>query len=295
MSIPEVEVGGDAARAGQAALALLLCEGAVVLRGAASGAAVLETDLELADAFAATPFSRGGFYGDRTVRFGRILHRSPTFRRLAVGTVAYEIAAAALGRWHRAHCLSFAQGIAIHPGSPAQVPHRDGEMWPVSPTEAEHLVSVMWPLTRFDARNGGTMVWCGSHRAGESGDAGDPSVPEMEPGDALVFLGTTRHAGGANRSHGARRGIVAGYAAAWLVPAENPILAYPPEIARTFPPELAGLVGYRRYAPNLNNYDCRCPSELLDEGGAGSGAVDELFPEQVEGLRRLRELAEAAA
>jgi len=53
-----------------------------------------------------------------------------------------------------------------------------------------------------------------------------------------------------------------------------------------FRTKLAALVGYRRYAPNLNNYDCRCPSELLADLGPGVGAVDELVPEHVAGLER---------
>ena len=266
---------------------LLLNEGALVVRHAAARAVVASVDAELSDAFAATPFSEGNFYGRRTVRFGRLLARSQTMRGFVTDPLIHGVAAAAIARWHRSCSLSFAQAIAIHPGSQVQVPHRDGEMWPVPTSDAEHLVSVMWPLTDFDASNGATMVWPRSHRAGEGDAAGlHPKQIRMEPGDALIFLGSTRHAGGANGSGAPRRGVVVGYAASWLVPAENPALAYPPEVARTFAPELAALVGYTRYPPNLNNYDCRCPSELLAVEGPGTGAVDELVPEHVAGLER---------
>lgn len=269
------------------ALVHLIADGVVVVRQAMPEAHAVAVDRELAMTFQSTPASRGGFYGDRTVRFGSILRRSPTFLDFVISRVPSGLAATALAQWHPSSSLSFAQAVAIHPGSPMQVPHRDGEMWPVPPTEAEHLISVMWPLTPFDSDNGGTVVWPRSHRAGGGDQTGqEPVQVPMRPGDALVFLGSTRHAGGANRTNATRRGIVVGYAASWLVPAENPMLAYPPDVARAFPPEIAALVGYRRYAPNLNNYDCRCPSELLDGDGPGRGAVDELSPEHVSALAR---------
>lgn len=277
-ALPEIRVGGVGA---DCALTALVRHGAVVLREAAPEATIGRIDRELADRFAATPMSDGPFYGNRTTRFGRVFARSDTMRTLAVDPVVHGLAAAVLAP-HRGHAISFAQAIAVHPGAPVQAPHRDGEMWPVPLGGPEHLVSVMWPLTRFDGLTGATRVW-------PRRDDGDPSVdavqPLIGPGDALVFLGSTTHAAGANRSDEIRRGVVVGYAASWLVPAENPSLAYPPAIARSFPRELAELLGYRRRAPNLNNYDCRCPSELLD-GSVGRGAVDELLPEQVEGLMR---------
>lgn len=263
------------------ALAALRRSGAVVLRGAAPAVTLHLVDRELDGHFAATPRSDGPFYGSRTTRFGRVFARSASMQALAIDPVIHGMAAAVLEP-HRGHAISFAQAIAVHPGAPVQVPHRDGEMWPVPPGGPEHLVSVMWPLTRFDVLTGATRVW---PRGPEGGPTANPVQPSIGPGDALVFLGTTMHAAGANLSGEIRRGVVLGYAASWLVPAENPALAYPPEVARSFPRELAALLGYRRRAPNLNNYDCRCPSELLD-GPGGRGAVDELHPEQVEGLER---------
>ena len=280
--VPEVD-----GRAGvEAASEALLAAGALVVREAVPAEEVGRADRELAPHFASVPFSVGRFYGDRTVRFGRLFARSEALRPLAIDPLVHGVAAHVLGRWHRTHSISFAQAIAVHPGAPVQAPHRDGEMWPVTPTGGEHLVSVMWPLTRFDDRTGATRVWL-------DGLDGAPCQPVLDPGDALVFLGSTTHGAGANVSAEVRRGVVVGYAASWLIPAENPILAHPPEVARTMPRRLAQLLGYRRFAPNLNNFDCRCPSELLD-GQGGAGAVDELNPEQVEGLDRFYAAMEAA-
>jgi hypothetical protein len=74
---------------------------------------------------------------------------------------------------------------------------------------------------------------------------------------------------------------VISYSLGWLKPYELPWLAYPPEIARTFPPELADLAGYRVHRPNLGTHDGRCPSLLLGpDTSAPKGAIDALLPDQ---------------
>jgi hypothetical protein len=78
------------------------------------------------------------------------------------------------------------------------------------------------------------------------------------------------------------RGIVIGYSLGWLKPYENQWLAYPPEVARHFDPELAALVGYRQHRPNLGNFEGQCPSVLLgDYDGSPLGAIDALRPDQM--------------
>lgn len=104
-----------------------------------------------------------------------------------------------------------------------------------------------------------------------------------DPGDAILFLGSTLHHGGANRSEAPRRGIVAGYSLGWLKPYENPWLAYPPDVARAFPPSLAALIGYRQHRPNLGNFEGQCPSILLKGDPAEHlAAIDALTPDQAE-------------
>lgn len=266
-------------------------DGVILLRQVAPVIAASVAD-DLAQAFETTPFSQGPFYGDHTVRFGRLPARSAAAAALILDPLVYGVVAATLGRWHSEISLSFTQGVAVHPGAPVQVPHRDGEMWPVPPSEAEHLVNVLWPLTDFRVDNGATRVWPGSHRGG-AGAAAEPCHAEMRRGDALVMLGSTLHGAGANGSDADRRAIIFGFTPAWLLPSENPALAYPPPVARTLPRALTQLLGYRRFAPNLNNVDCRCPSEFLTETGLGQGAVDELTLDQrarLEGFyARLRE------
>jgi hypothetical protein len=82
-----------------------------------------------------------------------------------------------------------------------------------------------------------------------------------------------------------RRGAIVSYCLGWLKPYENQWLAYPPEVARTFSPGLAALVGYAQHRPNLGNYDGECPSILLrDQVPERIRARDALRPDQEEML-----------
>jgi ectoine hydroxylase-related dioxygenase (phytanoyl-CoA dioxygenase family) len=150
--------------------------------------------------------------------------------------------------------------------------------------------SAAWGSTGAAAtrENGATLIYPGTHGlaalAGlDPGDPGDPVAIEADPGSAIVFLGSTLHGGGGNRTAFPRQGIIVSYCLGWLKPYENQWLAYPPEIAKSFPPELAGLVGYRQHRPNLGNVEGLCPSVLLGDGlPERIGAIDALRPDQAD-------------
>ncbi|NYF33630.1 phytanoyl-CoA dioxygenase family protein [Sphingopyxis sp. JAI108] len=265
------------------AAARLMEEGYVILRGAAPADKIAAIAADFAPRYAATPFCQGGFYGPRTKRFGRLLIRSPLVEGLVLHPGILAIAEAALGPWCERIQLNLAQAIELHPGAPAQFPHRDQDMWRGSLGEVEYLINVMWPLTPFTAENGATIIWPSSHGAEalveEPREA--PVVASADPGDAIVFLGSTLHGAGANASDGARQGIIISYCLGWLKPYENQWLAYPPDIARAFSPELAGLAGYAQHRPNLGNFEGQCPSILF--GGYPQepvAAIDALRPDQ---------------
>jgi ectoine hydroxylase-related dioxygenase (phytanoyl-CoA dioxygenase family) len=158
-------------------------------------------------------------------------------------------------------------------------------MWRGAIGETEYLLNVMWPFTPYTKENGATVVWPGSHGP----RALDPEQPtgefaaELEPGSALLFLGSTLHGAGGNSSKAVRRGAIVSYCLGWLKPYENQWLAYPPPIARSFSPELAALVGYCQHRPNLGNYEGQCPSVLLRPERPGRlAATDALRPDQEE-------------
>ncbi|WP_448659185.1 phytanoyl-CoA dioxygenase family protein [Sphingomonas sp. CJ99] len=263
----------------------LLDQGYCIIPDLVPGGVIERLDADLADPFARTPFGKGGFYGETTKRFGRLLARSPEAETLVMHPLVLAIVEPLLTRWCDCIQLNVAQAIAVHPGAPQQMPHRDRDMWCAEPGEAELLVNVIWPLTPFTPDNGATLVWPGSHgmQAGTPNPRGRPLAAAMSPGDALLFLGSTLHGAGANRTDAVRRGVVIGYSAGWLKPYENPWLAYPPAIASRFSPDLAALVGYRQHRPNLGNFEGQCPSILLGgEPDAPLGAIDTLRPDQAE-------------
>lgn len=262
-------------------------DGFTILRGAVDPNIIAEIEADLVDRFAATPFCEGGFYGERTKRFGRLLIRSPRVEALALHPEILALAEGVLGPWCDRIQLNLSQAIELHPGALPQFPHRDRDMWQAEEGRAELLVNVIWPLTRFTAENGATLIWPGSHGARSRTDAGEgPAiVAEADPGDAIMFLGSTLHGAGGNRSAGVRRAIIISYSLGWLKPYENQCLAYPPEIARSFSRPLSELVGYVQHRPNLGNFEGQCPSVLF--GGypeAPLAATDALRPDQAEML-----------
>jgi hypothetical protein len=264
---------------------ILLTEGYCIIDDLLPRHWIEALDRDLAPYFSATPFCEGGFYGARTKRFGCLLARSPISARLVQHPLVLGIVRKLLSPWCDTIQLNLTQALALHPGAPPQLPHRDQDMWRGAIGETEYLVNVMWPFTRYTSENGATVLWPESHGR----RALDPEPPcgefpvELEPGSALLFLGSTLHGAGGNSSDEVRRGAIVSYCLGWLKPYENQWLAYPPDVARTFSPELAALVGYAQHRPNLGNYEGQCPSLLLrDKVPDRIGAVDALRPDQQE-------------
>lgn len=258
-------------------------DGFCIIRGAVPADLVREAADDLDASFVETPLSVGPFYGHTTRRFHGLLRRSPHVAAFVAHPLILEIVNTVLGP----HCdhvqLNLTQAIEIEPGGEPQPPHRDQDMWPLRVPETEYLINVMWPFTPYRAENGATIIWPGSHRCQHAIVMPEDQAiaAEMEPGDVLVFLGSTLHAGGANRTAASRRGMIISYSLGWLKPYELPWLAYPPEVARAFSPEVAALAGYRAHRPNLGTHEGRCPSHLLEGDKAHPlGAIDALRPEQ---------------
>jgi hypothetical protein len=238
--------------------------------------------------FEETPCAQGPFYGNDTKRFGSLLKRSGHAAAFVQHELILGIVQDMLAPWCDRIALNLTQAIELLPNSVEQVSHRDQDMWPCSRLIApehhvEFLVNVMWPFVPYTNENGATRIWPGSHRSqGELlMDPAGAIDAVMDPGSALLFLGSTLHAGGANRTPLPRRGMIVSYCLGWLKPYELQWLSYPPEIARRFAPDLAALVGYQIHRPNLGNYEGRCPSGLLaGDPEKARGAVDALGADQ---------------
>ena len=277
-------------------VAELRANGFCILRDHQIGRArALASDLN--PVFEATPLCEGHFYGRRTKRFGSLLKRSPHVAPLVLDPVILPAVERILGTGCERIQLNLTQAIEIHPGEVRQFPHRDQDMWRGADGREEYLVNVLWPLTPFTKANGATHIFPQSH--GEAGmaktDLGDPRIAECEPGSAICFLGSTAHGAGSNVTKAVRRGVLISYSLGWLKPYENLWLAYPPEVARTFAPELAALAGYAQHRPNLGNYEGQCPSILLqDDLPEHIGAIDALRPDQADAVAEFATAERAA-
>lgn len=241
-------------------------KGYTIVEDLLPAATIAALHCDLAGRFAQTPFCDGEFYGPFTKRFGSLLTRSPYAEALVRHPLVLEIAQSILGPFCDRFQLNLTQAVEIHPGAPAQPQHRDQDMWGGAKGEIEYLLNVIWPLTPFTACNGATVVWPKSHLCQQNYllPHQNALAAEMNPGSALFFLGSTLHAGGANRSRLPRAGVIISYSLGWLKPFENQFLVYPPDVAKHFSPELAALVGYAIHRPNLGNYEGQSPSVLLN-------------------------------
>jgi hypothetical protein len=267
--------------------ARLKADGFAIVRKALPIAHMRALDDALDPRFARTPFCEGLFGGARTKRFHGLLKRAPGAADLVLHETLLGVAETILLPFADTLQLNLTQAIALHPGERAQIPHRDQDLWQGEKGRTEYLINMMWPLTRFTPDNGGTRLWPGSHLRQDVRRLPDEDSisPILDPGDVLLFLGSTLHAGGANRTTAPRRGIVVSFCLGWLKPSENMWLTYPPEIARDFPPELQALVGYRRNRPNLGSYDGQCPSVLLGDAPPDFlGTIDEFAPAHEQAL-----------
>ncbi len=144
--------------------------------------------------------------------------------------------------------LNIAHVLDRGPGSEQQLVHRDEVVWVhlPSPHPEIQLASVI-ALVDFTADNGATRVVPGSHRWPRDRVATpDELVPaEMAAGSAIIYLGSTLHAGGANvTTDERRRGMHVSYCVGWLRTEENQYLATPIDVVRTLPRESQGLLGY---------------------------------------------------
>jgi hypothetical protein len=280
--IPERFHPLDLSAAGEPTRALL-DRGYCVVEGALPAARIEAMSRSLDDRFERTPYCVGDFHGHRTKRFHRLLARLPGAEDLVLHPAVLAAVRAALGRWCDFPELNLSQGLEVHPGAPSQIPHADQSMWPAAPKGVMELcVNVFWPFVDFTDENGGTRLWPDSHHRPRVPDdpLGAPEICRARRGDALIILGSTVHAAGANRSARPRRAAILSYCLGWLKAYENQSLAYRTDFVRGLRPELAALLGYRWHRPNLGTYDGQCPSILLaEEVPDHLATVDALAPD----------------
>ena len=223
----------------------------------AAARAALETLL------ASTPSGRDDFEGRRTRRVYALFAKTRALDALALHPQVLGILDQVLGHYQ----LSAPAGISIGSHEVCQPLHPDDAIYPLPRPHPEVVVNVMWPLQDFTESNGATRIIPGSHRWGDErpGPDAETVTVEMAAGTALLYSGSAWHGGGANQTDADRLGVVLHYAASWLRPVENHVLAVPPELARTLPVRLQELLGYNIHPPFIGYVDGRHPRTVLHD------------------------------
>jgi ectoine hydroxylase-related dioxygenase (phytanoyl-CoA dioxygenase family) len=208
-----------------------------------------------------TPYGRGDFEGLRTRRVYALFAKTRALDPLATDPLVLGVLDRVLGQYQ----FSAPTAIDVGPGERAQVLHADDAIYPVPRPHPEMVMTVMCPLDDFTEANGATRVVPGSHRWDEPFAPPDTTSigVAMRAGSALFYTGSVLHGGGANTTDAPRLGVVLHYCASWLRPAENHVLAVPPEEAAARPERIQELLGYNVHPPFIGYVDGRHPRKVL--------------------------------
>ena len=235
------------------------------------GAAVIRNQVsdELADAVLTDlrePFDEVGRYdesdfnGYKTLRVSAILRDSQRSAELVAHQRVMDVADAILLEHCRNYRIGSLTAIEIWPGETDQYLHTDDGIYPLRIPGMQLQISAMWSLNDFTVENGATRVVLGSHleadpenfynRESNKTESGDPKglvQAVMPKGSLLLYLGTTLHGGGANKTDKPRAGLINTYALGWLRQEENMYLQVPREIADAYPETIRNLLGYQTH------------------------------------------------
>jgi ectoine hydroxylase-related dioxygenase (phytanoyl-CoA dioxygenase family) len=239
-------------------------DGYVVLKG------LLDPDrlnqIEAATRDLLGPTGRNSFEGFKTQRAYALLAKS---RQLDILAAHPQILGFLKARLHPEPLLSAFLAINIRPGEDQQIPHYDDGFYNAPRPGPVQGLSVIWALDPFTPENGATKVWPGSHiwpNDREPIDADPAAQAVMEAGDAIVFNGALRHAGGANLTEDTfRLAVTAQYCAPWLRTQENMSLAVPPETVAMLADPLPSLLGYQIHPPFMGHVNGMHPRRLFYE------------------------------
>jgi ectoine hydroxylase-related dioxygenase (phytanoyl-CoA dioxygenase family) len=228
-----------------------------------------------------TPTGRNDFEGFLTRRIYALFAKTRAFDALATHPLLLAVLDATLGPSYQ---LSAPTGIEIGPGEKAQFLHTDDGIYPLPRPHPEVVLNTMWALDDFTEANGATRVVPGSHRwpdrsLSPAEQVSQPSprpeqiaYAEMAAGSAVIYLGGTIHAGGANVTSTPRRGAHLSYCLGWLRTEENNYLSVPPAIAARLPRAAQELLGYAlhdsisRGGGYLGMVQMQDPVDLLAKG-----------------------------
>lgn len=232
-------------------------DGGIVISGLLSANEVHELDAQL-DPYVSQrqpgfhhDDSDTAFYGGNTKRIQGLAAKSAVFvQSVLLNELLLGIADSLLLPHCGNYWMSQAETIFIGPGNRAQVLHRDDVNWSQAASLGIDLqVSALVALGDYDAEVGATMVIPRSHlthgHGAENFNTADARPVELQPGDALVYLGSLVHGGGANRTtNRTRKALYIGYLLGWLTPEEAVPQSITEDVARTLPARARELLGW---------------------------------------------------
>jgi len=217
------------------------------------------------------------FYGDRVRQITGVATRSRVFGEEILCHPFYTaVCDAILGPNCSGYQLNVAQVMDRGPGAEQQLLHRDEDVWVHLPRpHAEVQLASVIALLDFTAEIGATVVVPGSHAWPRERDPKPEELAcaEMPAGSAVLYLGSTIHAGGRNATADRwRRGMHMSFVVGWLRTEDNNYLSTPPDVARALPRRSQELLGYAAHdaiaagGGYLGTVDLLDPIELLAQG-----------------------------
>src|SRR6185369_11089976 len=214
MPIPRL----PATTAGAAIADALRAEGCAIVERLASAALLERARVELQPYLDATPAGPDEFAGRRTRRTGGLVARSDTCRELVMHPLILAAVEGTLQQATTFH-LHLTQVIAIGPGEPGQMIHRDQWAFDFFPFPSGYEVqcNTIWAIDDFRDENGATRLVPGSQRAADKlAFRSEDTVPAVMPAGSLLFYtGALYHGAGANCSPAVRRGLNITYNVSW--------------------------------------------------------------------------------
>ena len=210
------------------------------------------------------------FYGDKTRRMGALPAKSRTFCDVLTHPLLAEVCEEILLKAGSSYQMNVAQVLEVGPAAVAQFLHRDEDVWPHMPKSCPTFqVASMTALTDFTEEIGATCFVPGSHLWEDRSREAKPhevAIAEMPAGSMALYLGSTIHGAGTNRTADRwRRGIHLSFVVGWIRTEENNYLNIPMEVARDLPERVQALLGYQMH-------------DAIDAGGGVAGSVESRDP-----------------
>jgi len=193
------------------------------------------------------------FNGHQTLRVGGVTKYSRYFSDFLLEPTVLAVADAIL----KPHCEVYQVGsttaIEILPGEKAQVLHADDACYPSHLVPFELQVSALWALDDFTEENGATRVVPKSCGIVDPEAVTEAHVAHavMPKGSVVIYLGSTLHGGGANRSAEPRKALVNTYCLGWLRQEENQYLTLTREEVASQSDSMRRMLGFQAHGPYL--------------------------------------------